>query len=231
MRAGDRAYVTLREEITNGDLPAGTVLGEVEQATRLGVSRTPVREAIRRLIGEGLAVRRERGVEVTEVSLDNIRELYDVRVALECQAARLAARNRDPEVFETLEAAFDDVSGLLDDRDGLRRDYYALVARFDDAIDDAVDNPYLVAAMRTVRTHLARIRHMARSDRSRLLDAAREHALIVHVIIEGNGELAAHATHVHLYNSLSHRLAKAVSLEGHTADAVSPDEGDARETA
>ncbi|KAB1657586.1 GntR family transcriptional regulator [Pseudoclavibacter sp. CFCC 11306] len=231
MRAGDRAYQTLREEITNGDLPAGTVLGEVEQAVRLGISRTPVREALRQLISEGLAVQRPRGVEVSEVSFENISELYDVRLALECQAARLAARNRDADVFRTLLVDFQHVSDLLNTRDRNRHDYYELVNRLDDALDQAVRNPYLVSAMATVRTHLARIRHMARSDRARLMDAAREHALIVQAIIDGDGDLAAHATHVHLYNSLSHRLAKAASLETHSADAVSPDEGDARETA
>lgn len=232
MRAGDRAYETLREEITNGDLPAGAVLGEVEQALRLGISRTPVREALRRLISEGLAVKGVREVVVSEVSLDNIRELYDLRLALEAQAARLAARNGDPEVFAALLRDFGRVGDLLNPRDHTRRDYYELVARFDQAVDDAVHNPFLVQAMQQVRTHLARIRHLARSDRERLLEAAREHALIVQAIVDGDGELAAHATHVHLYRSLAHRLTKASALTNPTpAGTVSPDEGDARETA
>ena len=54
MRAGDRAYRTLRTEILDGVLEPGTVLQEVEQSTRLGVSRTPVREALRQLAADGL---------------------------------------------------------------------------------------------------------------------------------------------------------------------------------
>lgn len=232
MRAGDKAYVTLRDEITNGELAAGTPLGEVEQALRLGISRTPVREALRRLISEGLAVKGAREVVVSEVSLENISELYEVRQALESQAARLAARHRDAEVFRSLLDDFARVGDLLNAEDHTRREYYDLVERFDTAIDDAVGNPYLVAAMATVRTHLARVRHLARSDRDRLLEAAREHALIVQAIIDGDEQLAADATHVHLYRSLAHRLTKASALKDPTrAESVSPDEGDARETA
>ena len=54
MRASDRAYLTLRTEIIDAELSAGTVLAEVEQSTRLGVSRTPLREALSRLAAEGL---------------------------------------------------------------------------------------------------------------------------------------------------------------------------------
>ena len=54
MRAGERAYATLLDEIQAGALPPGTVLGEVEQSTRLGVSRTPLREALRRLVADDI---------------------------------------------------------------------------------------------------------------------------------------------------------------------------------
>ncbi|WP_313357887.1 GntR family transcriptional regulator, partial [Microbacterium sp.] len=56
MRASDRAYQTLLDEIQSGALAPGAVLAEVEQAARLGVSRTPLREALRRLAADGLAV-------------------------------------------------------------------------------------------------------------------------------------------------------------------------------
>ena len=96
MRASDRAYAALRDEIIEWRLPPGTVLGEVEQSARLGVSRTPLREALRRLSADGLvAAAGGRGVVVTDVALDDIRELFELRRALEEQAARLAAERGD----------------------------------------------------------------------------------------------------------------------------------------
>lgn len=208
MRASDRAYRALRDDIIGWALPPGTVLGEVDQAERLGVSRTPLREALSRLVADGLvATQAGRGLVVTDVSVDNIRELFEVRRALEEQAARLAARRGDRAVFERLEAEFLAVPELLASDDPARHRYYDLVGRFDDAMDVAVRNPYLVSALKALRTHLVRIRRLAMDDVSRLRRAAAEHLLIVQAILAGDADLAAHATHVHLHNALRSVLA------------------------
>ena len=212
MRASDRAYRTLREEILDGDLAPGTVLAEVEQATRLGVSRTPLREALSRLTADGLvASQSARGLVVTEVSLDSIRELFEVRSALEEQAVRLAAARRDPARFAELETEFERAAELIAAR--RLHDYYDLVGRLDDAIDDAVANPYLVTALANLRTHLARIRRLAKDDPARLAAAASEHLLIVRAIDAGDAELAVHALHIHLHHALEHALTSAQALE------------------
>src|SRR6476620_12254154 len=91
MRASDKAYAALRDDIIEWRLAPGTVLAEVEQSERLGVSRTPLREALGRLTAEGLAAPHSgRGVVVTAISLDHAAELFELRSALECQAASLA---------------------------------------------------------------------------------------------------------------------------------------------
>lgn len=204
LRASDRAYLTLRGEILDAELRAGTVLAEVEQSQRLGVSRTPLREALSRLAAEGLVSPHSgRGVVVTEVSADNVTELFEVREALEVQAARLAARRRDPDTFASLRAEFRDIDDLLADK----HHYYQLVARLDDAIDAAAGNPFLVGSLDGVRTHVARIRRLSQDDPTRLRDAAREHLQILDAIIEGDESLAASATQVHLHNSLRNILA------------------------
>ena len=80
MRASDRAYATLREDIVEWRLRPGAVLAEVEQSERLGVSRTPLREALGRLTAEGLTTAAGgRGVVVTDISLDSIDELFEQR--------------------------------------------------------------------------------------------------------------------------------------------------------
>lgn len=204
LRASERAYRQLRGEILDGLLAPGAALLEVEQALRVGVSRTPLREAVARLIADGLVVgRRGRGFEVTEISVDSISELYELRQALEVQAIRLAAIRRDPAVFQELHAHFVGAPELLKQGDvGVHR-YYDLIEELEDAIDDAVDNPFLVGALRNVRTHLARIRRLARRNPNRLRAAAAEHLLIIDAIIAGDASLAAHATHIHLHQSLA----------------------------
>ena len=204
MRAGDRAYRTLLDEIQTGVLAPGAVLGEVEQAARLGVSRTPLREAIRRLAADGLVAQQSpRVTVVTDVDAGDIRDLFEIRRALEESAARLAAARGDAALFAELAEEFAAVQvDAASDRDA----YYALIARFDRAIDDAVDNAYLTNALRTVRTHLVRVRRMARDKPTRLAESVREHGVIATALAARDGDLAAHATHVHLHNALRNIL-------------------------
>ena len=207
-RASDRAYRVLRDEILDGILPAGTVLLEVEQAARLGVSRTPLRSAVARLVADGLVAGRSgRGFKVTEMSVESINDLYELREALEERAATLAARRDDRTAFGMLRERFVAAPALLETGEDGIHEYYALIDEFDAAIDTAVDNSFLVGALDTVRTHLARIRRVARGNPVRLRAAAAEHLLILDAIIDGDAALAAHATHVHLHLSLASVLA------------------------
>lgn len=206
-RASDTAYEALRGEIIAWQLTPGTVLAEVEVAGRLGLSRTPVREALARLVADGLVEPLGgRGLVVTPVSAENVGELFELRQALEAQAASLAAERRDPARFRELQDALREAPALLADADPAHQAYYALVERFDDAVDDAVQNPFLVQALAGVRTHLARIRRLSHDNPARLLEAAREHLLIVDAIVDGDPRLAADATRVHLYRSLQSTL-------------------------
>ena len=198
MRASDRAYRTLLEEIQYGVLAPGTVLAEVEQSTRLGVSRTPLREAIGRLVADGLVVQQSpRVTVVSAVDAREIRQLFEVRHGLEATAARLAADRGDRGVFGDLAAQFESIDPSAD-----ADEYYDLIAQFDEELDRAAANSYLTAALRTIRTHLVRVRRLARDKPERLAASSREHHLIAAAIAAANGELAGHATHVHLHNAL-----------------------------
>ncbi|MGO2141083.1 MAG: GntR family transcriptional regulator [Leucobacter sp.] len=226
MRASDRAYATLLEEIQRGELAPGTVLGEVEQAARLGVSRTPAREAIGRLISNGLAAQLSpRVTVVSDFQADDIRALFEVRRALEESTARLAAAKGDQVVFSGLAEAF--AAAHPESGEVAADSYYDLIARFDEALDAAVGNQYFTSALRTIRTHLARARRLARDNRARLHASVAEHTLIAQAIAAGDGELAAHATHVHLHNALASILAS-LATSGASGDhhsTASPSEG------
>ncbi|RFA10188.1 GntR family transcriptional regulator [Subtercola boreus] len=221
-RASDRAYDLLRDEILEWQLEPGTTLGEVETAARLGISRTPLREALGRLQADGLLAESGRGLVVTTVSTDNVAELFELRQALEQQAARLAAARRDPAVFADLLSRFRSAPALLAAEDPGRHDYYELVREFDASVDEAVRSSYLVSALANLRIHLARVRRLSQDNPERLLEAAGEHRMIVEAIHDGDADLAAHATHLHLHNSLRAILSTTHTPATHTPETHAP---------
>ncbi|GAA4365906.1 GntR family transcriptional regulator [Paeniglutamicibacter cryotolerans] len=203
MRASEKAYTELRRDIVEWRLAPGAVLGEVDQAERLGVSRTPLREALARLVSDGLAVQqRGRGVVVSDVSLEHIDHLFQLRRALEIEAARTAAATGDTGEFTDLAERFTRAAALSGA--GNSNDYYQLAADLDGAIDHATGNPYLEQSLRSLRVHLARVRRLAQDDPERLRTSAGEHAQIASAIAARNPELAAAATLLHLHHSLEH---------------------------
>lgn len=104
----DRTTELLRERIISGDFKMGARLAEATIARQLQISRGPVREALKQLLAEGL-VREEprRGFFVVELSVEDIREIYDVRAAIEARAARLIVTNRDTNALEELRAVLE----------------------------------------------------------------------------------------------------------------------------
>lgn len=219
MRASDHAFETLRGEILEWTLRPGAVLAEVEQAQRLKLSRTPVREAFARLTAEGLLVPLAgRGLVVSDLSRETVVELFELRRVLESEAAHLAAERRDPTPFATLREELLIALVRLESADD-RNDYYALVERLDAAMDDAVRSRFLLAAIRQLRPHLVRARRLARDNPQRLAASAAEHLTIVEAIIDGDGELAANATNIHLKRSLKHILAAMDSAAAETGQA------------
>jgi DNA-binding GntR family transcriptional regulator len=203
MRASDKAYAALRDDIIEWRLAPGTVLAEVEQSERLGVSRTPLREALGRLTAEGLTTAGGRGVVVTDISLEDIDELFELRETLEGRAAALAARRGEAATFERLQRELLEAPALIGGDEPALHDYYELVGRLDTAIDAAISNSYLAQAMRSLRVHLVRIRRLAADDACRLTAAAAEHAAIAEASAAANPRLAEAATSVHLHRSLS----------------------------
>lgn len=203
MRASDKAYEALRTDIVEWRLRPGAVLGEVEQAERLGVSRTPLREALARLTAEGLAVQqRGRGVVVSDVSHEHVDDLFALRRALEVESARIAAIKADPRTFRSLRERFIEAGHAK--HACSREAYYLLAGELDRSVDEAVGNPYIEQSLRSLRVHLARVRRLAQDDPERLATSALEHAAIAEAIAARNPELAAAATQLHLHHSLEH---------------------------
>ncbi len=203
MRASEVAYRRLRDDIIAWRLEPGTPLGEVDTAERIGVSRTPVREALSRLAAEGLVdTDSGRTARVSALSRESIQQLFELREALETQAARLAAKRRDAAVFESLRADFLEQPAATTTASPADQRTYVLADALDSAIDDAAGSLYLQGALRDLRGHLARVRRNAHSNPARLERATAEHVLIIDAILAQDENLAAQATAVHLHNSL-----------------------------
>jgi DNA-binding GntR family transcriptional regulator len=100
----EAVYVEIRQRILSGDLEPGGLLNQDSLALELGVSVTPVREAVRRLVAEGLLrFEAHKTVIVAPLSRDELRDLYDVRLQLDPHAARLAATRADDQVLREIE--------------------------------------------------------------------------------------------------------------------------------
>jgi DNA-binding GntR family transcriptional regulator len=111
----DRAYYAIRELIVTLELPPGSVVSERELMERLGLGRTPIREALRDLARDRLVeVYPRRGIFVSGVDVGDIAGLSEVRVALESQAARLAAERRNDQDLTTIEALLDELAGYAE---------------------------------------------------------------------------------------------------------------------
>lgn len=152
VRATDGARASLRAAILSGDLEPGARLGEVELAERLGVSRTPVREALRDLAADGLVeVLPNRGARVAQWSTADLDEIYELRALLESHGAARAATRIAPAETDVLEKLCNDMDACV--RRGRKRDLdriTALNAEFHRRIVDAAGSPRLAGLMSTV---------------------------------------------------------------------------------
>lgn len=203
MKASDKAYDILKNEILNNVLEPGTAIAEVEQADRLGISRTPLRTAINRLKAEGLVTAGEgRGTTVAPISWKKVDQLYELRRALDTLAVSLAATRGDSQVFQKLSQLFLDAAQTVGAEGSDLTSYYQLVAELDQAIDEAAANDFLTQAQASLRLQLIRVRKLSKTNRERLAQAAHEHALIARSIATKDPQLAQAITTVHLNNSL-----------------------------
>lgn len=206
----DRTYATLKQAIFDNELPPGTALSVPELARRLSVSRTPVREAVQRLIYDGLAVHvSHRGAQVSTVDIEDLRQLYVVREQLEGLAARLATEQVDARGLTTLQAIIAEHERVLAGGAG-EAAHIELDVRFHRALREIAANPNLTAALEPLagRSHLALHTLWRSADAPRL--ALDEHRAIVAAIAAGDPDSAEAAARRHI-SRLRVRLSRATT--------------------
>ncbi|MGZ3339274.1 MAG: GntR family transcriptional regulator [Reyranella sp.] len=202
--ATDRASLSkvvsekIRGQILAGRLKPGERLVEDRLSAELGVSRVPVREALRGLSMEGL-VRLEpnRGASVTEVTPELLAELVEVRTLLEALNARLAARRHDPEIVALLQDTLR--RGNEAAQSGTADELAQLNAEFHERLAEASRNSVLSDIMRSLRerTGLA----FSINGRARAREDWNEHAGVLAAVIEGDEEIAALLAARHVKNA------------------------------
>ena len=199
----DRVYVELRERLTRGEVPIGSRLVEQQLAQAFRTSRTPVREALRRLEGDGhLSRDAGGGVRPRVPSVRSMRELYDVRIALEDLAVRRSATAGDRGILEALEQDWRALQA--DHRSGAPPEGTAFVHRdeaFHELIANASGNHVAAEYLRDInaRIRVLRIHDFTREERIRQTIA--EHLEIVGAILAGDPDEAAGFMRGHVQRS------------------------------
>lgn len=199
---GEFVYDRLRADIREQRLLPGTRLREVEIAEKFGVSRTPVREALKRLATEGLlALSASRGFVVTELSNSHVMQLYAMREVLEGAAARFAAEQASPLEIQSLQqlcAQLEHAATPAQMAAGNRRLHDAIVA--------ASHNVYLLQAMGVLRDTLELLGTTTYSSPGRMATGCRENAEIVERIAARDADGAEQAARRHIHNASLLRL-------------------------
>ena len=174
----DVVFNTLRQAILKGELEPGERLMEIQLAERLGVSRTPIREAIRKLELEGLVLMIPRkGAEVAEISEKSLREVLEVRRSLEELAIELACQRITPEELTALEEAENRFARAVEDGEVMAiaesdENYHELIYQ-------ATANDRLVQILNNLREQMYRYRleYIKDEDRRQILVVEHEHIL------------------------------------------------------
>ncbi|EAR52674.1 transcriptional regulatory protein [Oceanicola granulosus HTCC2516] len=200
---GGAAFGRLMAAIEAGEYRPGDRLRELEVAERLSLSRTPVREALRRLEAENIIEHRPRiGAVIRTLSQTELVELYEMRLVLERTAAEMAAKHAAVAEVENL-AGLNAELGAAGDSPPRAA---ALNQQFHRAIYLAARNRFLLDAARAMNNALLLLGPTTLADAERIATVARQHADILEAIGAGDGPRAGDAAATHLETSLRYRL-------------------------
>lgn len=194
----ERVAVRLRELLTQGVLMPGAKLNERELCERLGVSRTPLREAIRLLAAEGLVTLAPgRGAFAPVFSLADVSHTFDVLAVLEGMAAELAAVQITDEELEDLKGLQLEMQAAFDSRD--LPNYYRANARTHDMLSVASRNPVLRATWQQLNARMHALRFRSNQDEVKWAHALGEHALMIDALEKRDGSTLRQLLVEHLH--------------------------------
>ena len=193
----DVVFNTLRQAILRGELKPGERLMEIQLANKLGVSRTPIREAIRKLELEGLVLMIPRkGAEVAEITEKSLRDVLEVRRALEELAVELVCEKITDEQIQDLKDAAEEFKESLKDGDITR--IAEADVKFHDVIYMATDNQKLIQLLNNLREQMYRYRVEYLKHREFHPQISKEHKELITYLEAGAKEQAEEKIGVHI---------------------------------
>jgi DNA-binding GntR family transcriptional regulator len=202
-RASERAAGAVRDLILHGELAAGARLGEAELAERLGVSRTPVREALTRLAAEGLVeIVPNRGARVSSWTVTELQEVFDLRAALEPRLTALAVPHAATADVDALEALAEEM--LTVGSPGPGQDLDAIVPlnrAFHGRLVALADHPAMAGALAGAIHAPIVLRNFHAYDRASLRRSLSHHLEIVAAVRAGDPEWAQAVMTAHIHNA------------------------------
>jgi len=189
----------IRSRITNGRLPLGARISDKKLAAELGVSRTPVREALVQLQSEGLVVMRpQSGTFVFDLTIEEVRDICATRAILEAGAIRLAADAGSADSMARLSLLVGRAAIALDDGDLMLCD--ELDCQFHEGIVAASANAYLIRAYSGISDRLRALRHRLPRERERMARAIAQHRHIIDLWAAGRLDQATMEIGSHVLN-------------------------------
>lgn len=194
---GDQVYAILRKDICEGRFAPGARLQEIELSEALGVSRSPIREALRRLVSDGLLFTvPNKGTYVKEFTCRDIDEIFDMRVMLESYSISRSQKNMTPErkqqLFDILQVL--EQTHIEDDLE----EYTRADEELHNAIVALANNSLVNSTYARVRSMNQQFRVFSLADRTRFDDSLEEHRSIIHALVNGDTAEADRINRVHL---------------------------------
>ena len=198
----DVVFKTLRKAILRGELKPGERLMEIQLANKLGVSRTPIREAIRKLELEGLVLMIPRkGAEVAQITEKNMQDVLEVRKALEELSVQLACERITPEQVEEMKMAAEDFRKVLKSGDVTK--IAEADVKFHDIIFAATNNQRLITLLNNLREQMYRFRVEYLKQKECYPQLLEEHDKLIALISGGEVEEACELMGCHIDNQAS----------------------------
>ncbi len=189
----------LRQRIFSRELEPGSWIDELKIAEEVGISRTPLREALKVLAAEGLVTMKvRRGAYVTEMSEKDLHDVYHLLSLLESDAAGVVARTATEAQLQTLQALHDELEGCTHDRER----FFAVNERFHMQMLAFADNRWRDQMVSDLRKVMKLSRHNSLLKRGRIEDSLEEHRAVMAALRTGDADATARAMQAHFAHGL-----------------------------
>lgn len=190
----------VRQRIYNRELAPGSWIDEMKMVEEFGISRTPLREALKVLAAEGLVTMKvRRGAYVTEVSEQDLRDVYHLLALLESDAAAVVADKATPQELDQLHALHQQLEAAADDANL----FFQINEQFHMQLLALCNNRFLTQTVADLRKVMKLNRHQSLFKQGRIEDSLMEHRAIMACLMERRAEAARHAMQTHFQHGLS----------------------------